>query len=113
MSDLDYLILLPLVLSAVLIPLRRQRAVYWWIAFLVTELVIGAFLLKGADAPSSVRDFGPFLLYALPIACMFAVLRLDLFRRRPILMILAGPASFLAGVSLSLAVVVGLGLMEP
>lgn len=113
MSDVGYLILLPLALSAVLIPLRRQRAVYWWTAFIVTELIIGGFLLKEAGVPSNARDSGPFLLYALPIACMFGVLRLDLFRRRPILIIMAGPVSFLAGVSLSLAVVVGLGLMEP
>lgn len=112
MNEALYLVA-PVVISFALIPLRRQRPLYWWLIFGGSALLMGlAIVLVGRQGPA-VEVVGALILYLLPLVLMFLVLRADVFARRLYLIPLLGPLVYLAGVALSLSIVVTLGILQP
>jgi hypothetical protein len=111
MSETMYLFLVPIAISLALIPLRRQRPIYWWLA-LVT-LVVGGMVLAVRGELDWLHVGQGALLAGIPLTVMLCALRVDVFRRRLYLIPILGPVFYLAGVSLSLAIGVATGVLEP
>jgi hypothetical protein len=111
MSETVYLFLVPIAVSLALIPLRRQRPIYWWFA-LVALVIVGIVLAVRGQADWRHLGQGA-LLAGLPLAVMLCALRADVFRRRLYLIPILGPVFYLVGVSLSLAIGVATGVLEP
>lgn len=111
MSEAMYLFLVPIAVSLALVPLRRHRPIYWWLALVA---LVTAGIVFSVTGEASWRHGGQGLLLAgVPLTVMFAALRADLFRRRLYLIPLLGPVFYLVGVSLSLAIGVATGVLEP
>lgn len=111
MSEAEYLFVLPVIISLGLVPLRRRRPAYWWLALLA--LIALTIVISVANDGSPLDLWQSVLLVAAPLTLMFAALRADLFRRRPYLILIVGPGLYLIGVGLSLALGVATGLMNP
>lgn len=114
MGENAYLFVVPIVVSFILIPLRRQRPLFWWLLLLAVALVIAGVLLLRAEPASAASELvGTAILLLGPLVAMFVVLRAGVFRRRLYLIPLLGPVVYLVGVAVALSVVVTLGLLQP
>lgn len=111
MSEAGYLFLAPIAVSLALVPLRRQRPIYWWLALI--GLVAAGILISITGEADWLHLGQGILLAGGPLTVMFAALRADLFRRRLYLIPILGPVFYLVGVSLSLAIGVATGVLEP
>ena len=113
MDEITYLVLVPIGTSLALIPLRRQRPLYWWLALLGLATAIGATMAAIGAGATGRETAGGLVLFLLPLALMFLVLRAELFARRLYLIPVLGPLVYFVGVGVSLSVVVTLGLLQP
>jgi len=113
MNEVAYLFVIPVALSLVLIPLRRQPSRQWWLTLLGMALVIGGVIgARGAGMPPPELA-GGFIMFLLPLLLMFLGLRAHVFSRRLYLIPLLGPPIYWLGVLISLSIVVTLGLLQP
>ena len=110
MAESTYLLVVPIILSLVLIPLRRQRPLFWWLLLLVVGLgILGVLSIQAEDD----ELVGTTILFLGPLMAMFVVLRAELFRRHLFLIPVLGPVVYLVGVAVALSVVVTLGFLQP
>jgi hypothetical protein len=106
-TEFDYLILAPVAASILAAAIRGRSTALWWVVW--PSL---AFLCAVAFGVLDAPDWS-FLLIAGPISAMCLVLRLDVFGRRPWLVLVAGPIVYWLGVLLTLAIAVPFGLLIP
>lgn len=111
MSETVYLLVIPIAVSLGLVPLRRRQPIYWWLA-LVVLVMVGMIIGARGQADWLHLEQGA-LLTGVPLTSMLCALRADVFRRRLYLIPVLGPVFYLAGVSLSLAIGVATGVLEP
>jgi hypothetical protein len=107
MTELEYLIIAPVVASILAATIRGRSAALWWIVW-SSLFVLGIVAYGVLDEP----DWSLLLIFG-PLAAMCLVLRLDVFERRPLLILILGPVVYWLGVLLTLAIAVPLGLLTP
>lgn len=107
MTEFGYLIIVPAAASILAAAIRRRSTALWWVVWPSLAILCAA-AFGGLDEP----DWS-LLLIAGPFSAMCLALRLEVFERRPLLIVILGPIIYWLGALLTLAIAVPLGLIIP